>query len=119
MDKSKDFDHHHHNHVVNNKHCHQRGGRNLPSIMNNEYMLFLNDRNTGSVALPFEYRIIFDTGNESLTLVGMEILDELGLLPQVGCVKELQGVGGKADCYEYVKIVCEVVATLQCTWSRL
>ena len=108
MERKKERKQKDHRRIVD-KPCHQRGGLNLPSIMNNDHMQFMNDKTRRMVSLPQDYRIIFDTGNESLTMIGIGIVDELGLTPQVGCYQEIKGVGGAATCYKYVELVCDLL----------
>ena len=76
----------------------QIGGRHLPSVMWNQFIEFKNGSGE-YVKLPDDYKIIFDSGNESKTLIGTEVVTQLGLPVRDICLTKLSGVGGDAICY--------------------
>jgi hypothetical protein len=76
----------------------------LPSTIENKFILLKNN-NDNFVNPRDEFKVIFDSGNSSITLIGSEIVKQLGLKINKGCVIITSGIGGQAKpCGNYVNI---------------
>jgi len=73
----------------------------LPSTIDNNNIMFLNNTKN-FIPLPKQYDILFDSGNATVTTVGINIVKQLGLHIEQGCQITLTGIGGKTKCSGYV-----------------
>lgn len=78
--------------------------KSIPSTFINKYFLIKN--NLGKyIQVDTDHKIIFDSGNDSVTLIGQNIVDKLNLIPIKGCVINASGIGGKVkQCGKYVEL---------------
>lgn len=76
----------------------------LPSTLENKNILFKNGAKK-YVTLSGPMRVIFDSGNSTVTSIGRNVVDELGLEVTQGCMMISVGVGGKnKTCGDYVTL---------------
>lgn len=76
----------------------------LPSTIENKHISFKNGKGV-FVTLSTPMRVIFDSGNSTVTSIGRDIVKELGLEVTEGCMMISVGVGGKnKTCGDYVSL---------------
>ena len=76
----------------------------IPSTIDNENILFENKKGK-FISVSDKFKIIFDSGNDSVTIIGRDIVKELDLNTSNGCIIRASGIGGPIkQCGEYVEL---------------
>ena len=81
--------------------------QNIPKKIittNKDFEIFSN-KASSFIDFPPTMKLIFDTGNASITIIGIKLVEELGLIPKDTFVTQGSGIGGEID-YEgkYVNV---------------
>ncbi|AYV80737.1 MAG: hypothetical protein Harvfovirus5_41 [Harvfovirus sp.] len=85
--------------------------KKIPSTLANKYLMIKNGDgrfvNLGGLPEEDEFKVVFDSGNDTVTMIGKTFADALGLRSQnLGCKLKTHGIGGCAviDC-NYVILI--------------
>ncbi len=76
----------------------------IPSTIDNKNIQIKNNDDNFE-SLREDHRIVFDSGNDSVTIIGRNIVNYLGLKTSQGCMIRAKGIGGNQDyCGDYVEL---------------